>query len=72
MCAHVNNFLSSDLVECVDFSDSLSGNTVGWFISFSKSHNTTKRESKGVGRDILISKKLFLEQCGPHGNSFGK
>ena len=29
----------------------------------SKSHNRTERESKGVGRDILISKKLFLELC---------
>ena len=30
--AHVSNF-SSNLVECIDFSD-LSGVTVGWFISF--------------------------------------
>ena len=29
----------------------------------SKSHNRTERESKGVGRDILISKKLFLGLC---------
>ena len=35
-----------------------------------KSHNRTERESKGVGRDILISKKLFLELCGPRENSF--
>ena len=35
-----------------------------------KSHNRTERESKGVGWDILISKKLFLELCGPRGNSF--
>ena len=35
MCAaHVNNF-SSNLAECVDFSD-LSGTTVGWFISFAE------------------------------------
>ena len=26
-----------------------------------KSHNRTERESQGVGRDILIPKKLFLE-----------
>ena len=58
VCAHVNNFLSTDLVECVDFSDSLSGATVGWFISFSKSHNRTERESKGVGRDILIFRTM--------------
>ena len=30
-----------------------------------KSHNRTERDSQGVGRDILISKKLFLEPCGP-------
>ena len=36
----------------------------------SKSHNRTERESKGVGRDILISKKLFLELCRASGNSF--
>ena len=35
-----------------------------------KSHNRTERESKGVYWDILISKKLFLELCGPRGNSF--
>ena len=35
-----------------------------------KSHNRTERVSKGVGRDILISKKLFLELCGPRRNSF--
>ena len=35
-----------------------------------KSHNRTERESKDVGRDILISKKLFLELCVPRGNSF--
>ena len=29
-----------------------------------KSHNRTERDSQGVGRDILISKKLFLEPCG--------
>ena len=33
-------------------------------------HNRTERDSQGVGRDILISKKLFLELCGPRGNSF--
>ena len=38
--------------------------------TFVKSHNRTERESKDVGRDILISKKLFLELCGPRGNSF--
>ena len=32
--AHVSTF-SSNLVECVDFSD-LNGVTVGWFISFSE------------------------------------
>ena len=26
-----------------------------------KSHNRTERDSQGVSRDILISKKLFLE-----------
>ena len=36
----------------------------------SRDHNRTERESKGVGRDILISQKLFLELCGPRGNSF--
>ena len=35
-----------------------------------KSHNRTERETQGVGRDILIPKKLFLELCGPRGNSF--
>ena len=30
-----------------------------------KSHNRTERDSQGVGQDILISKKLFLELCGP-------
>ena len=35
-----------------------------------KSHNRTERDSQGVGRDILISKKLFLELCGPCENSF--
>ena len=35
-----------------------------------KSHNRTERESKDVGRDILMSKKLFLQLCGPRGNSF--
>ena len=39
-------------------------------ITISNSHNRTERESKGVGWDILISKKLFLELCGPRGNSF--
>ena len=29
-----------------------------------KSHNRTERDSQGVGWDILISKKLFLEPCG--------
>ena len=29
-----------------------------------KSHNRTERDSQGVGRDILIPKKLFLERCG--------
>ena len=33
-------------------------------ISKIKSHNRTERDSQGVGRDILISKKLFLEPCG--------
>ena len=36
-----------------------------------KNHNRTERESEGVGPDIFILKKLFLELCGPHGNSFG-
>ena len=40
------------------------------YIQVNKSHNRTERESKGVGLDILISKKLFLELCGPRGNSF--
>ena len=35
-----------------------------------KSHNRTARDTQGVGRDILIPKKLFLELCGPRGNSF--
>ena len=35
-----------------------------------KSHNSTERDSQGVGRDILISKELILELCGPRGNSF--
>ena len=35
-----------------------------------KSHNRTERDTQGVGRDILIPKKLFLELCGPRGNSF--
>ena len=35
-----------------------------------KSHNRTERDSQGVGRDILISKKLFLELCEPRGNSW--
>ena len=35
-----------------------------------RDHNSTERESKGVGRDILISKQLFLELCGPRRNSF--
>ena len=29
-----------------------------------KSHNRTERDPQGVGRDILIPKKLFLELCG--------
>ena len=29
-------------------------------IGFAKSHNRTERDSQGVGRDILISKKLWL------------
>ena len=33
-------------------------------IYFAKSHNRTERESQGIGRDILIRKKLFLEPCG--------
>ena len=33
-------------------------------IVITKSHNRTERDSQGVGRDILISKKLFLELCG--------
>ena len=36
----------------------------------SRDHNRTERESKGVGRDILISQKLFLELCGPRGKQF--
>ena len=43
---------------------------VFFLIHMDKSHNKTERESKGVGRDILISKKLFLELCRPRGNSF--
>ena len=43
---------------------------LGRVIIKSRSHNRTERESKGVGRDMLISKKLFLELCGPRGNSF--
>ena len=39
-------------------------------IGIYKSHNRTERDSQGVGGDILISKKLFLELCGPRGNSF--
>ena len=39
-------------------------------LSYRKSHNRTERDTQGVGRDILIPKKLFLELCGPHGNSF--
>ena len=35
-----------------------------------KNHNRTERESEGVGPDIFILKKLFLELCGPRGNSF--
>ena len=36
MCAaHVNNF-SSNLAECVDFSDLSTGTAVGWFISFAE------------------------------------
>ena len=35
-----------------------------------KRHNRTERDTQGVGRDILIPKKLFLELCGPRGNSF--
>ena len=27
-------------------------------------NNRTERDSQGVGQDILISKKLFLEPCG--------
>ena len=41
-----------------------------FMFTFIKSHNRTERESKGVGQDILISKKLVLELCGPRGNSF--
>ena len=37
----------------------------GVLIKLTKSHNRTERDSQGVGRDILISKKLFLELCGP-------
>ena len=33
MCPYVNNFISTDKAECVDFSD-LSGATVGWLISY--------------------------------------
>ena len=33
-------------------------------IVITKSHNRTERDSQDVGRDILISKKLFLEPCG--------
>ena len=40
------------------------------FMSLDKSHNRTERDTQGVGRDILIPKKLFLELCGPRGNSF--
>ena len=39
-------------------------------LSLNKSHNRTERDSQGVARDILISKKLFLELCGPCENSF--
>ena len=41
-----------------------------FMFTFIKSHNRTERESKGVDRDILIPKKLFLELCGPRENSF--
>ena len=39
-------------------------------LPFAKSHNRTERDTQGVGRDILIPKKLFLELCGPCENSF--
>ena len=35
-----------------------------------KSHNRTERDTQGVGRDILIPKKLFLELCGLCENSY--
>ena len=43
---------------------------LGIKISSAKSHNRTERDTQGVGRDILIPKKLFLELCGPCENSF--
>ena len=48
----------------------LSGADPAFLMGDGKSHNRTARESEGVGRDILILKKLFLELCGPRGNSF--
>ena len=41
-------------------------------IAFAKSHNRTEKESpsQALREEILISKKLFLELCGPCENSF--
>ena len=39
-------------------------------IGVHKRNDRTERDTQGVGRDILIPKKLFLELCGPRGNKF--
>ena len=44
---------------------STDGSDVGFHgLRKAKSHNRTETDFQGVGRDILISKKLFLEPCG--------
>ena len=76
------NTIASSLVGLISLMDRALGTVIAevmvyfpvkpnvFMFTFVKSHNRTERESKGVGRDILISKKLFLELCGPRGNSF--
>ena len=80
MCSE-NDSIEHAFYECQSFKK-LCDESLQWFnnakqtcyiriyIQVNKSHNRTERESKGVGLDILISKKLFFELCGPRGNSF--
>ena len=64
----VNYFLNLSADELLVFKSSQA--QVFFLMHMDKSHNKTERESKSVGQDILISKKLFLELCRPRGNSF--